>query len=218
MKSIARSDMIALINEWRAVVPKRPLTFGEHIQFEREQALHVRALADENEPAINLIWLFNQTAIPVHYSPGYTLSENSGLTTDRVEDKLQIFLNEKEPHRRHRFSLLHEWKHALDFYDQTVLYQKLGDGDADEQNNQIEAIANDFAAHVLMPTELVITVWFDTRSIAKAADIFEVSRPAMQTRLEILGLIGQPKPRPHDRFRPTSLIYETDSDPTLCAA
>lgn len=194
--------MIALIDEWRSIIPKRPLTFGEHIQYEREQAHYIRALADENEPAVNLIWLFNQPVIPVHYAPGYTLSENSGLTTGRVEGKLQIFLNESESHRRHRFSLLHEWKHALDFYDQSILYQKLGDGDKGLQHKQVEAIANDFAAHVLMPSELVITVWFETRNLAQAADIFDVSRGAMRTRLEILGLIGPPKPRPRDRFRP----------------
>ncbi|WP_329051192.1 ImmA/IrrE family metallo-endopeptidase [Amycolatopsis sp. NBC_01488] len=192
MKKPSKKDMIALIDYWRSFVPRRPMTYGQNLHDGREQAYQVRALADENTPAVDVQWLFEQTAIPVLLVPSYVLGENSGLTMDKPGGELRIFINENEPYTRQRFSVLHELKHALDFYDHPVLYAKLG---RDEQNRSelIEAIANDFAAHVLMPTELVKRAWFDMQDTALAASAFNVSYEAMQTRLEKLGLIGAPK-------------------------
>ena len=85
MKTLDNVDMIALIEYWRSMVPKRPLSYGQHLKFGREQAYHVRALADRNKAAINLKWLLTQTVIPVHHVPSYVLKENSGLNTRKVE-------------------------------------------------------------------------------------------------------------------------------------
>jgi Zn-dependent peptidase ImmA (M78 family) len=218
VQRLTKKDMVKLIEHWRSLIDKRPLTYGEHLLSAREQAYHVRALADENQPALDLTWLVKQIAIPVSFVPSYILGTNSGLTTTRVGGKLQIFLNNNEPYLRQRFSLLHEWKHALDFYDQTVLFQDLGSGDKDVRHTQIEAIANDFAANVLMPMDLVIRIWLETRNIIQAAKMFNVSPEAMQKRLQKLGLIDKPGQQPPDRFRSATPAQATDPCVTPCAA
>ncbi len=70
-----------------------------------------------------------------------------------------------------------------------------------------------------MPTEQVEQVWFDTRNVFQAADIFKVSPEAMTRRLEKLGLIGEPQGPPDDSefFRATG--PKIDYSPYLaCAA
>jgi hypothetical protein len=202
-----------LISYWRSFKPDRPPTYGQSLQYGREQAYYVRALADDNNLAIDVQWLFEQSAVPVEQVPSYMLSENSGLTTDQPDGKLRIFINANEPYVRQRFSILHEWKHAIDYYNQQFLYARIGRNE-DDRHDRIEAIANDFAAHVLMPTSLVTQVWFDTRDIAAAASAFNVSYEAMRTRLEALGLIK----RPTGRWRKTTFTHDTHPFFIACAA
>jgi Zn-dependent peptidase ImmA (M78 family) len=183
------------------LAPKRPQTYGQSLQVGRLQAARLRRWAKADEPDVNLIWLVKQRAVPVSFVPSYKLGEQSGLTTDQVSGRLEVFINAGEPALRQRFSLLHEFKHVLDFVDAGVLHAKLGSGDAERQDGLIEAIANDFAAHVLMPTPLVKREWFAWQDVATVAAIFNVSCEAMSTRLEKLGLIGQPRPAPRMYFR-----------------
>jgi Zn-dependent peptidase ImmA (M78 family) len=63
----------------------------------------------------------------------------------------------------------------LDFVHAHLLHAKLGVGDAKRRDGLIEAIANDFAAHVLMPTPLVKREWVRWRDLATVANIFNVS-------------------------------------------
>jgi hypothetical protein len=190
MRRLTNKEMRVLIEQWQSLMPLRPLTYGEHLSYAREQAYYVRALAQTNEPAINLASLRDQEVIPVVPVPAYVLSEGSGLTSDRPDGKLRIYLNQNEPELRQRFTLLHEFKHALDFFSSGVLYQQLGMSNAEKRDTQIEAVANEFAAHVLMPTDLVKQVWFDTRDIEMSARAFRVSVEAMARRLHKLGLDG----------------------------
>jgi hypothetical protein len=211
-------EIKVLIEHWRSLVPLRPLTYGEHLNFGREQAYHLRAFADSNKPAVDVTLLWRQTVIPVLLVPSYVLEENSGLTTDRPDGTLRIYINQNDPHLRQRFTLLHEWKHALDFHHSAILYQQLGSGNTKIQDVQIEAIANDFAAHVLMPTKLVQHVWQETQDILQAAHVFDVSGEAMRLRLEKLGLIAKPEPWRH-HFLATPGSKHTDHLPDLaCVA
>jgi hypothetical protein len=201
MKKPTKKDMLALVEQWRALVPPRPMLYGEHIQYAHVQAYHVRGWLDHGEPDVNLVNLLDQRLIPVEFVPSHVLDDNSGLTTDLPDGRLQVFLNENHPPTRQRYSLMHEWKHVLDFYLSDLLYRDIGHGDAEKQHDLREAVANEFAAHVLMPTMLVKRVWFATQDISLAASAFNVSLDAMATRLKKLGLIGERKPRPHTYFR-----------------
>lgn len=204
MKKPTKQAMAAILDDVRSVVPKRPLTYGYSLQYARNQAARLRLLIGANDPEIDLLWLINQRAVPVNFVPSFRLGEQSGLTTDYITGKLEMFINESEPRVRQRFSVLHELKHVLDWRDADLLHSKLGSGNAELQGKQVEQIANEFAACVLMPTMLVKRIWFKTQSVQLGATMFNVSAEAMTTRLEKLGLIGTPRPRPRIYFRATS--------------
>ena len=213
MKKPTKQAIQIMFNDVRAVMGKRPHTYGESLQAARTQAAKLRLILGVNAPEIDLLWLIDQRAVPVNFVPSYRIGEQSGLTTDYITGKLEIFINEGEPRVRQRFSVLHELKHVLDWPDAHVLHSKLGSGDAELQGKLIEQVANEFAAYVLMPTMLVKRIWFKTQSVQLAATMFNVSAEAMTTRLTKLGLIGEPKPRPRMYFRALGLA---NSEPSAC--
>lgn len=214
MNKLTKRAMQELLALLRGVPAKRGLTYGESIQIARIQASKLRTWAAAQEPEINLIWLVNQRAIPVNFTASHLLGEQSGLTTDHISGKLEMYINESEPATRQRFSLLHEFKHVLDWPDADRLHSRLGSGDDDLKGKMIEWVANEFAAQVLMPTKLVKRVWFMSQDLSLMANLFNVSREAMSTRLEKLGLIGEMKPRPRAYFRSAGFGY---NDLALCA-
>lgn len=201
MKKTTKNAATALVESLRGLAPNRPLTYGESLQVARIQAARLRQWASADAPDFNLIWLVDQTAVPVHFVPGYKLGEQSGLTTNAVEGRLRIFINQSEPALRQRFTLLHEFKHALDFAEAETLHAKLGHGNTQRQKDMIEWVANDFAAHALMPTALVKREWFAWQDLPTVANVFNVSVEAMAHRLARLGLRGQDRPRPRAYFR-----------------
>jgi len=192
--STAAKEVTALIAALRSYAPRRPLTYGESLQVARRQAAHVRRWAGADDPDINLIWLLQQTVVPVSFVPSHKLGEESGITTNAVGGQLRIFLNQQEIPTRRRFSALHEMKHWIDWDDADVLHAKLGvGGDAKLRKLMIEWIANEFAAHVLMPTMLVKRTWFRCQDLPTMANLFNVSLEAMDKRLKRLGLIPDVK-------------------------
>ncbi len=193
--SAATKDIVALIKGLRSFAPRRPLTYGESIQLARRQAAYLRRWARADEPDINLVWLLEQKEVPVHLVPSHKLGEESGVTTNAVGDRLQIFLNRQDIPTRQRFSALHEMKHWIDWDDAEVLHAKLGVGDPELRKSMIEWVANEFAAHVLMPTVLVKRTWFRCQDLTTMANLFNVSPEAMETRLKRLGLTDEPEPR-----------------------
>lgn len=201
MKQMTKKAMTAIITELRALAPMRSLTYGESIQVARMQAARLRKLVEANEAEMNLIWLVEQKAVPVHFAPSHELREDSGLTTDLIDNKLQMFINQNEPAVRQRFTLLHEFKHVLDFKDAKTLHAMLGTGDEHRKGQMIEWIANEFAGQALMPVHLVKRIWFMTQDLSLAASLFNVSREAMQTRLQRLNLIGNKVQQPRGYFR-----------------
>lgn len=214
-KKPTKPVMKALVAELQKIAPRRPLTYGESLQVARLQAAHLRRWAEAEQPDINLIWLVKQRYIPVNFLPSYKLGEESGMTTDQVSGRVEMFINQGEPDVRQRFSLLHEFKHALDFVDAPLLHSQLGRGDRKVQDIMIESIANEFAAHVLMPTPLVKREWFALQNLTLVAGLFNVSTEAMARRLEKLGILGEPKPAPRAYFRRTMLANATGDEP-LC--
>src|SRR5580698_3698806 len=109
MEQPTNREISNLIKDLRSLAPKRPLTYGESIQVARVQAARLRRWAKAtDEPDLNLIWLVEQKAVPVHFVPSHKLGGESGMTTDHVGSKLRVFINQGEPSVRQRFSLCHE--------------------------------------------------------------------------------------------------------------
>ncbi|MFD8492289.1 ImmA/IrrE family metallo-endopeptidase [Amycolatopsis sp. NPDC059657] len=197
-QTLTTTEMIELIAELQELAPNRPLSYGESLQVARLQAARLRELLNATEqPDIVLTWLIRQKHLPVHFVPSIKLDggNGSGLTTNANDNKVQIYINESEPSVRQRFSLLHEFKHALDFKEFDTLSARLGSGNPERQRLQVELICNEFAAQALMPATMVKRVWSTMHDIEVTALFFNVSAEAMRTRLSRLGLIDRPATR-----------------------
>lgn len=206
MNYVTITEMNTLLTQLRAISPRRPLSFGEALRVAGIQAFRIQQWLGGTDARTNLAWLLQQRAVPVHRIPRYRLGDTtSGLTTDAVDGKLQIFVNQNEPHVRQRFTLAHELKHVLDFYANDTIYRRLGSGNAMRHHDQIEAVCNHFAAHLLMPTARFKRAWFRSQDVAQLAKQFYVSHEAVMVRLDKLGLSDEPQPPSRAFFRRSGL-------------
>jgi Zn-dependent peptidase ImmA (M78 family) len=119
------------------------------------------------------------------------------------DDEFSILVNNSKSTARQHFTLAHELGHY--FLHQNMLReeQAIVDGEAsldgpkilyrldDAEAKQLETEANNFAASLVMPTDLVRRAWEATHSIQECARIFSVSPVAMSVRLTNLGLISE---------------------------
>ncbi len=106
-------------------------------------------------------------------------------TTDgayvRNERAHAIYINRKRPYVRRRFSLAHEFGHY-------ILGHPSSTSTFGSRNHWTEVQANQFAAFLLMPRELVKLLNRRMCSIAEIALWFRVSELAMAIRMDELGL------------------------------
>lgn len=164
------------------------------------QATRTRRLLNSRDAALDLSWLLNRPDLTVTFRPEYKMPDSTSGMTTKINEQLVIFLNANEMYLRQRFTLAHEFKHALDFEYAEVVYSKLGSGDAELRANQVEWICNHFAACLLMPKLWVNRLWAkglqDTMALA---GVFKASAEAMKVRLDTLGYFG-PTSRPHETF------------------
>lgn len=128
-------------------------------------------------------------------------SKVSGMTLYR-DGHYTVLVNATKPTTRQNFTLGHELGHY--FLHQEILKAEQGiiDSDAwldgpnilyrldDVETTRIETEANNFAASLLMPAQLVYKAWEATEDIEKCARIFQVSVVAMSVRLTRLGLVS----------------------------
>ena len=108
-------------------------------------------------------------------------------------DQSSILVKDDDALNRKRFTVAHELGHML-------LHLQIDDGEFIDNidhlrtsglngNNSPEAEANQFAAALLMDSELVKQCWPAVQSSDSMADIFKVSQEAMEIRLHHLGLV-----------------------------
>lgn len=103
-----------------------------------------------------------------------------------------IYVSNSEHFNRQRFTIAHEIGHFNMHLDEigdkgileaVDMYRSPYSSDPDK-----EVEANEFAASILMPEDLLRKYWVQCRSVEFVADLFNVSRQAMQIRLSSLGL------------------------------
>lgn len=122
--------------------------------------------------------------------------------------EFSIAINKNKPTVRQNFTAAHELGHYflhrqwLVDNAQTGLvdYSNMLDGEGmlthsdaaptDEESQQKEREANNFAAVLLMPEDKVRQFWELTNDVKKCAEAFQVSIVAMAIRLEKLGLVA----------------------------
>ena len=101
-----------------------------------------------------------------------------------------IVLNGAEPLVRQRFSLAHEFKHAVDHRFRDELYV---DRRGLSAATQAEQAADYFAACLLMPKRWLYAAWAaGHQRVSVLSRMFAVSPQAMARRLQHLGLVTAP--------------------------
>jgi hypothetical protein len=96
-----------------------------------------------------------------------------------------IHLNKCDPVPRARFTLYHEIFHILAHCHSTPVFKKR----MDQEINFNEAVADHFAANILLPSEKVKEYWNNVGDANRMAEIFQVPRAVMFIALRSYGLV-----------------------------
>lgn len=140
---------------------------------------------------IDPVTLANASGIKVHNAK-FSDDRLSGMVAKRG-DLRTILVNQSDAPFRKRFTIAHELGHHFlhlmedgEFYDSEVdLFRETGS----PKSKQVEVQANQFAAALLMPKDLVREALKHTSGVANLARVFNVSEEAMGIRLAQLGIV-----------------------------
>jgi Zn-dependent peptidase ImmA (M78 family) len=177
-----------VVTSLRDIVPLRPLTYGEAMRIAELQATRFLKLMDVKHPPVSERLVSELPRVQVERMRGLPASGASQWASQRW----LVLLNASEPRERQRFSLAHEFKHIVDHRFADLIYAKFP---ALDRARMIEQLCDYFAACLLMPRPWVKRAYFSgVQSIPELARAFEVSQPAMQVRLNSIGLVD-PTPR-----------------------
>jgi hypothetical protein len=183
----------SLLAELRSITPKRPLSSHEAYHLAEQQALRFLAYCEVTEPSVPEFIISSLPRFHVERFNGLPTSGASRWTNGRWV----VLLNKDEAHVRQRFSLAHEFKHIIDNPYIAYLYPAAPE--------DVEAIADHFAASLLMPKLWVKRAWYSgIQDIRELSKLFWVSPAAMQLRLLNLG-ISEPVLR-RCGYQPTELV------------
>jgi hypothetical protein len=166
----------------RAKAPHRALDLSEAAQVAEWQAMTLLELAGLTEPPTPASLITELPRVLVQHDVDLPVS---GCTSWQ-NGRWVIILNAAEPLVRQRFSLAHEFKHAVDHRFRHELYI---DRPGLSAEVQAERAADYFAACLLMPKRWLYRAWAGGhRRISELSRMFSVSPQAMARRLEHLGL------------------------------
>ncbi|MBA3617989.1 MAG: ImmA/IrrE family metallo-endopeptidase [Acidothermales bacterium] len=179
-----------MLGTLRALIPTRRLQFCEALRIAELQANRLLGMRGITEAAVPSEIVTELPRITIEYAIDMPFSGASCWDTNRRS--WIITLNALEPDTRHRFSLLHEYKHIVDHGHSQLIYSGSAQQTAEEQAEQV---ADYFAGCALMPKRLVKQAWGNgVQRPHDLAELFDVSPRAMQVRLSQLGLT-EPMPR-----------------------
>lgn len=178
-----------LMSDLRAMMPTRTLRAWEHLATAELQATRLHDSLKQTGPAADLAWIMELPQLKVVLVPRWKMEGLSGMTTWQ-DDHWLIGINHGNPHARRRFTLGHEFKHALDANRDRLTYKGVSAA-------QREYIADYFAACYLMPKLWLRRAWTSGIHDPEAlAGLFNVSRQAMDKRLRFLGFVDDEPQRP----------------------
>ena len=189
----------------RDLVPDRRLTYSESLRIAELQANRLLELFDVSGPLVPSELVTELPRIEVRYDHDLPVSGSAHWERGRWI----ITLNASEPFVRHRFSLMHEFKHVLDHSTKDRLY---GDTENDHVASvRAERAADSFAAALLMPKRWLKGQWFTHgQNLTLLANRLEVSPRALSVRLWHLG-IGVETPRCARPSKPYQRTGETQT-------
>jgi hypothetical protein len=171
-----------ILKRLRSLAPHRPLTERHAEELAEAQAALLLRLAGLHEPPVPSALICDLPRVWVRLEANLPISG----ATHWVNGRWVLFIHGGEPLEQQRFSLGHEYKHAVDHRARRLLYRDRPDVTA---GRQAELAADAFAAALLMPADWVRAAWFVGNRDAEALSrLFQVSLTAMRARLHQLRL------------------------------
>ncbi len=128
-------------------------------------------------------------------------SLSGAIYFDIDANKFNISINEDQAKTRQYFTLAHELGHYFLHKDEIkkegiIVDTEFFDGNRAllrpnelKESSILETEANQFAAALIMPADLVKRAWEELKSVEECAKVFNVSTSAMSIRLERLHLL-----------------------------
>ena len=176
------------LRQLRDIVPIRPLTMIEALQIAERQATKLLELAGVDAAPVPESVISKLPRVQVERMVPSPVAGASQWSRGRW----LILVNGTDPIGRQRFTLAHELKHVIDSkFDGVPLYPAIGDLTSRERT---ESVCDYFAGCLLMPRPWVKRSWREgPQEVVALARQFEVSRQAMQVRLQQIGLIEPSK-------------------------
>lgn len=179
---LASQQERAVLAVLRSKAPRRALSPAEAAQIAEWQATALLELAGLSEPPTPATLISELPRVLVTSDVDLPVSGCTSWSNGRW----LIVLNGAEPAVRQRFSLAHEFKHAIDHRFRDVLYV---DRPKLSAYQQAELAADYFAACLLMPRRWLKAAWGDGfQRVSELSQLFDVSPQAMTRRIEHLGL------------------------------
>lgn len=196
-----------VMRELRGMMPLHSLTLQEATTLAEAQATVLLHLLGITEPAVDTDELIS--AIPRAAIRQDEELAKHGFTSSSTwqHGRWVIRINPKHDLGKQRFAVLHELKHIIDAHAAEHAYQELA-AEATERNEQVEYLADHFAACVLVPRTWVLkAIRRGYRGVRQLAMLFMVPPTVMRTRLQQLGIsFGREPAQAIDRDRDTKQL------------
>jgi len=194
-----------IVTTLRDVVPNRPLTRAEALRIAELQAQKFLQLVDAREPPVPEQIITRLPRLQVARLRPFPASGASHWKNGAW----MIVLNGREPETRQRFSLAHEFKHILDHRFIDIIYSGVP---IEQRRAWAEQVCDYFAGCLLVPRPWLKRAYAgrlqDTKRLARH---FDVSEPAIETRLGQIGLLA-PTPRCDRTPAPSTLRARPEAD------
>jgi hypothetical protein len=189
-----------VLTKLRSLVPRRPLRFSEALHLAELQARRLLEIAGVTALPVSCRVITGLPQVRIVDDPRLPLAGASHW--DPAAKQWVIRLNPTDSAAQRRFTLLHEFKHILDFGGPGL---RPIEGHQSCTDRSTELIADHFATCALLPKQLVREAWVAGPSeITALAARCDAPPSAIRSRLIQLGLVddlasaGQPNQRPDD--------------------
>jgi len=180
-------DQPSVLASLRALLPNRRLQLFEAMRLAELQANRLLEMSRVEEIPVPIEIITDMPHIQLEYEADMPASGASDW--DSHHQTWVITVNSLEPETRQRLSILHEYKHIIDHGSPGLVDDP--SGRTYYGLSRHEFLAEYFAGCVLMPRRWVKRAWSDgIQYVPDLAELFDVSRRAMQVRLGQLRLSG----------------------------
>jgi Zn-dependent peptidase ImmA (M78 family) len=167
----------------RDLMPPRALSQVEALRIAELQAARLLKLCGIRHPPVPTTVITEVPKIVVERMIPWPVSG----ATHWTKGTWAIVINGKESSRRQRFTLAHEFKHILDYRHIDIAYPST---QTMSHRQRIESTCDFFAGCLLVPRPWLRSAWQEgMHDLKDLADAFEVSVPAIRTRLVQTGLV-----------------------------